>query len=159
MGGPISRQQNRDAFARSLHFLKYRPRSSHEIRHYLEKKGFSASEVSEAIKRLEQYRYIDDTEFARIWIENRARNRPRGEFALRCELKEKGVPEEIIDSMLADFDEAEPAWKAVSPKLEKWADLEPFELKKKIYDYLRRRGFAFTTCEEVFKRAKDGLGL
>lgn len=159
MSSTASRKQNQDAFARSLNFLKYRPRSRWEIKHYLEKKGFSPSEISDAIERLEHYRYIDDTEFARIWIENRTRNRPRGQFALRCELKEKGVSEEITEKMLADFDEEEPAWLAVLPRLERWSGLEPIELKKKIYEYLRRRGFAYTTCEQVFKRAAKHLGL
>ncbi|MFP4158749.1 MAG: regulatory protein RecX [Desulfobacterales bacterium] len=159
MSGPASRKQNQDAFARSLHYLKYRPRSRREIKLYLEKKGFSPSEISEAIERLEHYRYIDDKEFARIWIENRTRNRPRGKFALRCELKGKGISEDITEKMLADFDEGEPAWLAVLPRLEGWSGLEPIELKKKIYDYLRRRGFAYHTCEQVFKRAAKHLGL
>lgn len=159
MSGQASRKQNQDAFTRSLHFLKYRPRSRREINRYLENKGFSPSEISDAIERLERYRYIDDKEFARIWIENRTRNRPRGEFALRCELKEKGVSDEIIEKMLADFDEVEPAWFAVLPRLERWSGLEPIELKKKIYDYLRRRGFSYPTCEQVFKRAEKHLGL
>lgn len=159
MNGPISRDEHEDAFARSLNYLKYRPRSKHEVKRYLEKKGFSDPAVCEAIKRLEEYRYIDDKEFARIWIENRSRNRPRGKFALRYELKQKGVSEAVIESMLADFNETEAAWRAVLPRLEHWAGLEAIEFKKRVYDHLRRRGFAYAACEEAFKRAEEHLGM
>ncbi|MCF8094657.1 MAG: RecX family transcriptional regulator [Desulfobacteraceae bacterium] len=158
MNGRICRDESEDAFARSLHYLKYRPRSRREVIEYLEKKGFSETAVFEAISRLEQYRYINDEEFARIWIDNRTRNRPRGEFALRRELKQKGVSEDIIERMLSGFHEAEPAWRAVLPRLEQWAGIEWLGLKKKVYDHLRRRGFAYATCEEVYKRAAEYLG-
>lgn len=141
------------AFSRALHYLKFRPRSRQEIRQYLEKKEISPPGIEKAVKKLENYSYIDDAEFARAWIESRKRHRPRGEFALRHELKQKGVSENIIDRMLDGYQEAEHAWKAVSPKLEHWAGLGQLELKKKIYDYLSRRGFSFETCEEMFRKA------
>lgn len=141
------------AFSRALHYLKFRPRSRQEIKQYLEKKGISPPGIEKAVKKLENYSYIDDEQFARSWIESRKRHRPRGEFALRHELKQKGVSENVIDRMLDGYQETEHAWKAVSPKLERWAGLGQLELKKKIYDYLSRRGFSFETCDEVFRKA------
>ncbi|MFP4194570.1 MAG: regulatory protein RecX [Desulfobacterales bacterium] len=147
------------AFSRALHFLKYRPRSRKEVRDYLEKKGFSEAGIADTLKKLERYRYIDDEQFARLWIENRCRNRPRGEFALRRELQQKGIKEEIIDNSLSGFQEKEPAWRAVSPRLGQWALLDRIDLKKKIYEHLRRRGFSFQTCEDVFQSAAERLGV
>ncbi|MFW6011229.1 MAG: regulatory protein RecX [Desulfosalsimonas sp.] len=147
------------AFSRALHFLKYRPRSRKEVKDYLEKKGFPGSDIAETLKKLDRYRYIDDEQFARLWIENRSRNKPRGEFALRHELKQKGIKEEIIEKSLSGFQEKEPAWRAVSPRLKQWSLLERIDLKKKIYDHLRRRGFSSQTCEDVFKMAAEELGM
>ncbi|MFP4572564.1 MAG: RecX family transcriptional regulator [Desulfobacterales bacterium] len=147
------------AFSRALHYLKYRPRSKKEIREYLEKKRFSEAGIANVLKRLENYRYVDDEQFARLWIENRSRHRPRGEFALRYELIQKGIEETIIDRMLSGFHEKEPAWRAVLPRLKQWEGLDPVNLKKKIYDHLRRRGFSFQTCQDVFEEAVKHLGI
>ncbi|MFP3980443.1 MAG: RecX family transcriptional regulator [Desulfobacterales bacterium] len=145
--------QREHALSRAMHYLKFRPRSREEVRGFLEKKGFAGSIIADTLKKLEDFKYLDDEEFARAWIESRCRHRPRGEFALRHELFQKGVKETIIDQMLADFQEAEPAWRAVAPKLAQWKNHEPFDLKKKIYEHLRRRGFSFDTCEAVYQKA------
>lgn len=48
---------------------------------------------------------LDDAAFARAWVESRDRARPRGERALRRELRLKGVPDEIAAEILADREE------------------------------------------------------
>ncbi|MFW6283981.1 MAG: RecX family transcriptional regulator, partial [Desulfosalsimonas sp.] len=124
----LSEDQKQKAFEKSLGFLQYRPRSRAEITAYLEKKDFSGPAVQNAVSRLESYGYIDDEAFARMWIESRSRSRPKGEFALRYELRQKGVNEAIIDRMLAGFDETGPAWRAVAPRLSTWAKLDRTQL-------------------------------
>jgi len=149
----LDEDEKQKAFQRCLHYLQYRPRSRAEIIAYLEKKDFSGPAVKNALSRLESYGYIDDEAFARMWIESRCRSRPRGEFALRYELRQKGVNEAIIDRMLADFEETGPAWRAVAPRLSAWAKLDRTELKQKFYQYLNRRGFSWETCQTVWAQA------
>jgi regulatory protein len=150
----LSGDEKQKAFDRSLRFLQYRPRSRAEIIAYLEKKEFSAPAVQNAVSRLETYGYIDDAAFARMWIESRSRTRPKGEFALRYELRQKGVDEAIIEQMLSDFEETGPAWRAVAPRLSTWAKLEKPAFRKKFYDYLNRRGFSWQTCQQLWKQAE-----
>ncbi|MBS0014750.1 MAG: RecX family transcriptional regulator, partial [Desulfobacterales bacterium] len=153
----LSEDEKQKAFDRSLHFLQYRPRSRSEIIGYLEKKGFSTPAVQHAVSRLETYGYIDDESFARMWIESRSRTRPKGEFALRYELRQKGVDEAIVEQMLAGFDETGPAWRAVAPRLSTWAKLDRPALKQKFYQYLNRRGFSWETCQTVWAQAQAFL--
>lgn len=141
------------ALSRALHYLKFRPRSREEIRQYLQKKGVSEPVCKETIQHLEAYRYVDDAAFARMWVESRSRNRPRGAFALRHELRQKGIAGELIERALADFREADPALRAVLPRLKLWTGLAEPDLKKKIYAFLKRRGFSYETCEHVFIEA------
>lgn len=149
----LHEDEKQKAFDRCLHYLRYRPRSRAEIIGYLEKKGFSGPAVQNAISRLESYGYIDDKSFARMWIESRCRSRPKGEFALRHELRQKGVDEAIIDQILTDFEETGPAWRAVAPRLAAWAKLDRPALKQKFYQYLNRRGFSWETCQTVWTQA------
>ena len=141
--------EHEQAFERSLHYLSFRARSRKEILRYLEKRGFGPEAARSAISRLEDYGYIDDAAFAALWIESRRKLRPRGGFALRHELAEKGVEKKIIDQALAGFDETEAAHDAVSKKASRWSGLPEREKKAKIYNFLRQHGFSFETCHAV----------
>lgn len=143
------------AFQKALYYLKFRPRSKAETIGHLEKKQFGRQAIAAALKKLENYGYIDDTAFAAFWVESRKRHRPRGLFALRYELREKGIDKGIIDKALFQYDEIEPAWRAVSARLPGWSKLTDFELKTKIYNFLKQKGFAFETCEQVFHLASE----
>lgn len=137
------------AFERCLHYLSFRARSRKEILRYLEKRGFGPEAARSALSRLEDYGYIDDEAFAALWIESRRKGRPRGSFALRHELAEKGVEQQIIDQALAAYDETEAAHHAVSKKAPAWSGLPERERKAKIYNFLKQRGFSFETCRAV----------
>jgi regulatory protein len=88
-----------DAAAR---FLETRPRSVAEVRRRLTTAGYPAPLVEASIQRLGELGYLDDQAFARTWVESRDRARPRGEHALRRELRLKGVDPAIIDAVLED---------------------------------------------------------
>ena len=83
-------------------FLEARPRSVQEVRRRLTTAGYRPELVDAAIGRLGELGYLDDDAFARTWVESRDRARPRGEHALRRELRLKGVDDSIIRSVLDD---------------------------------------------------------
>jgi len=80
--------------------LEARPRSSAEVRRRLEQAGYQAGLVQGAIDRLADLGMLDDEAFARAWVESRDRTRPRGERALREELRRAGVAEEVIATVM-----------------------------------------------------------
>jgi regulatory protein len=47
---------------------------------------------------------LDDQAFASLWVESRDRARPRGERALRQELRQKGIDSETIARTLEERD-------------------------------------------------------
>ena len=94
-----------DAAAR---FLEARPRSVQEVRRRLTSAGYRPELVEEAIGRLGELGYLDDDAFARTWVESRDRARPRGEHALRRELRLKGVDDAIVRAVLDDRRQGDP---------------------------------------------------
>jgi SOS response regulatory protein OraA/RecX len=88
-----------DAAAR---FLEVRPRSIDEVRRRLREAGYRAGLVDGAIERLADLGMLDDEAFARAWVESRDRARPRGERALRSELRRKGVAGAIVADVLGE---------------------------------------------------------
>ncbi len=137
------------AFQRAISFLAVRPRSRKEIENHLRHKEFCTEAIDQAISRLDGYGYINDAEFARIWIENRLRHRPRGRFGLTWELKQKGISEAIIEAALSGYDEHRAGWAAIRPKLERWRNLSEMERRRKIYSFLKQRGFSGETIRDI----------
>ncbi|MGD8966751.1 MAG: RecX family transcriptional regulator, partial [Anaerolineae bacterium] len=92
------------AYGRALDYLSYRPRSESEVRRNLREKDVEDQIVDEVVGRLTRAGLLDDREFARYWVENRARFNPRGLRGLRYEMQQKGVSRDIIDEALVTFD-------------------------------------------------------
>ena len=145
------------AYNRALYFLKFRPRSRIEITRYLKKKQFPPEAITNTISSLETNGLIDDPVFARLFVENRRNFRPKGAYALRYELKAKGISEKIIGTVLEDYDEEAAAWSALSPKMKQWKNHDKKEFKKKAFGFLRRRGFDYGTCDEICERAWEKI--
>jgi regulatory protein len=93
-----------DAYDVAVRYLGPRPRSIAEIKRHLRTKRFDEVEQDKAIDQLRAQRYIDDEAFARYWVEQRARLRPKGQRAIVSELIAKGVARETIDVVLGEAD-------------------------------------------------------
>ncbi len=142
------------AYDRAVRFLSFRPRSVAEVRQYLSEAeaGYSAELVEAVITRLSEQGYLNDAEFARYWVDNRQRFRPKGAYALRQELRQRGVENEAIETTLANVDALEAAQQAARPRAERLAALaqaDPVAFRRKLTDFLLRRGFGYDVAEEV----------
>ncbi len=143
----------RRVYQQAIRFLAVRSRSRMEMQRYLEKKGVAAELIALTIERLQNETYLNDAQFARLWIENRERFNPRGAYALRYELRQKGVEDDIIDQALMDFDEAAAAWKALHTRLRRWQRLDKMDFQKKAGGFLSRRVFTFDVTSDTLERA------
>jgi regulatory protein len=133
------------AYDAALRYLGHRARSVREMRQYLSRKEFPPACTDVIIGKLEDRRYLDDRDFARLWIEDRLRLNPKGSWALRQELRQKGIDEVLIDEALCGYDESRAAATALAPKLRQWGKADEDTLKKKIYAFLSQRGFSYET--------------
>jgi regulatory protein len=147
------------AYDRAVRFLSYRSRSVVEVTRYLRDKDYTDEVVDDTVNRLLGQNYLNDEEFARAWLRNREQVNPRGRQALRYELRQKGISDRIIDTVLADLNEDELAWAAVENKLPRWQNLSEQEFKKKLVSFLNRRGFSYATANDVFHRAWNELNI
>jgi regulatory protein len=145
------------AYQSALHFLGARPRSSAEVRRNLHDKGFDDELIAAAIARLLEHGYLNDEEFARYWLDNRNRFRPRSAQAIRYELRQKGVDREAIEAALEELDEAAAAWDVAASKLDRWRDLPQEEFERKLAGLLARRGFGFETTRRTVAQAWQAI--
>jgi len=140
------------AYDRTLNYLSYRPRSRAEVERYLQKRDLTEGQIEVVADRLERAGLLDDEEFARYWVENRERHRPKGLRALRYELREKGISDRIIDQALASVDATDSAYRSAAPKARQLADLDEQAFTRKIVEYLARRGFDYELARDAARR-------
>ena len=147
-----------DAYDAAVRYLGSRPRSVSEIKRHLRTKRFDDAAQDKAIDQLRAQRYIDDEAFARYWVEQRAKFRPKGQRAVASELMQKGVARETIDLVLGEADpdsETKRAREAIRRPMTRWLSMDDNERKRKIHQYLVTRGFSYDVIEEVIAKPEE----
>lgn len=145
------------AFQRALNFLSFRPRSQAEVERNLRKHEVAEDLIPEIIARLKRGNLLNDVDFANKWVEDRTVFRPRGAYALRAELRLKGVADTAIDKALANIDEPHLARQAAKKKVRQLSQLEWQEFRNKLSSYLSRRGFGYEVVAEICKEVWQDL--
>jgi len=144
------------AYIRALNFLSYRPRSIAEIERNLRKYKVPETIIPAIIERLKEKNFVNDHDFAKMWVENRNTFRPRGKRALRLELRQKGILDEDIQSILDDLvDEEALAYQAGIKKAKKLANLEWQDFRRKLGAFLARRGFSYSIISPLLRPLWD----
>jgi regulatory protein len=140
------------AFQQAMLFLSYRARSESEIRQNLRKHEIPEAIIEQTLVRLRQDGLANDHQFARAWVENRATFRPRSRRMMAMELRQKGLNEETVSSAIQDVDDEALAYEAAQKKVSRLKDLEWTDFRKKLSDFLARRGFSYAVITPVVTR-------
>ena len=142
----------------SLRYVSFRPRSEKELTDFLQKKlrawhTSAPTVLTKVLDRMRELGFLDDRKFIQWWVEQRNTHRPKGKRIIVQELQQKGINKSLIEEVLADFSdgsgEIELAKQTLSKKLRVWEKFPKMEKKRKIYDYLTRRGFSGDTIWRV----------
>jgi regulatory protein len=136
----------------ALHFLSYRPRSESEVKSRLIRRGFTESEINAVLLKLKEQGLLSDTDFAEFWKENRQAFSPRSQFLTRLELKRKGVANEVIDEVVSSLDDSTNAYRAGMERARRITIADRNVFRKRLGDYLRRRGFSYGVINETVER-------
>jgi regulatory protein len=140
------------AYQQALLFLSYRARSEKEIRQNLRKHEMPEEVIEETIEKLRKAGLANDNEFAQAWVENRSTFRPRSRRALSMELRQKGLDDETVQSAVSGVDEEALAYEAAQKRLGRVEGLEWNEFRKKLSEFLARRGFPYSVIAPIVTR-------
>lgn len=94
-----------DIMDKAFRHLEHRARTVKEMRTYLVEKGYSDDEIEPVIRELTSLRYLDDYEYAKMYIWY-AIKKKRGMGRIKLELRNRGVSEENIDNAIMDCEES-----------------------------------------------------
>ncbi len=149
-------RQYRYALDRAVSYLAARAHSRHEIEEKLLRIGYRPCTVEMVLYKLERERLLDDTDFARQWVESRS-HRKLGRQRIALELRRKGVSADEAEAALSLLDpEAllEDATSLASKALQRAKrDEEPRKTASRIHAMLARRGFDWETAKAAVSAA------
>jgi len=141
--------------ARSL--LSYRMRSVKEIRDKLSQKKFSEPAIDQLIQDFLNVGLLNDTQFAQAYVQTRLIQKPISRRLMSTELKQKGISEKdaqaAIDEQYFESD-FEIALALANKRVVRYKGEEPLKVKKKVSDFLTRRGFEWGVISEVLGETK-----
>jgi regulatory protein len=140
------------AYQQAMLFLSYRDRSESEIRQNLRKHDIPEPVIEQTLERLKQDGLANDHQFARVWVENRSAFRPRSRRLMAMELRRKGLADEAISAATENVDDEALAYEAAQKKVARLKSLEWSEFRKKLSDFLGRRGFSYSVVAPVVTR-------
>jgi len=170
-----------ELYEQVLYYLSLRPRSRKEIADYVKRRFaklkknqklpfFEHQEVvldtrgtliDETVARLEKNDLLNDEDFARWFVDQRVRLKPKGKKALSLELRQKGVDKEIISQVLADENlypldkEKEAAYQVGRKAFNQLQSLltngkkDMITLRRRLYQRLASRGFSYDLVKTV----------
>jgi regulatory protein len=154
----VARLQQADteeqAYERALKLLSSRPRSEDEIRRKLREHKVADETIEAVLAHLRRAGLVDDAAFANYWVENRVAFRPRSQRMLKAELKRKGVGEAALAHALTTTNDSEAAYALAAKRVRsaKLAEAAYPDFRRRLGDYLARRGFDYETIGPIVER-------
>lgn len=131
-----------------FHYLGYRARSESEVRRHFRNK-IPASLLDEVINDLKEKKYIDDYNFAYLFVRSKL-ERGYGKKAVLFGLRLKGIDNQVVKKTLEEIgfqQELAAAERIVARKVKRRGEGE----KEKVRELLIRRGFSPEVIRKIIE--------
>ena len=137
----------------ALRFLSYRQRSEKEVRDKLKSKRISTVNVDKIITTLSKLNFINDEQFAKLFLESFLIKKPMGRRLISMKLLGKGIKKDVAEKMLTENykeeDELVKCNELLKKYIKKVKSKTEMEKKRKCYQYLLSRGFENELVREI----------
>ncbi|HEU5407105.1 MAG TPA: regulatory protein RecX [Nitrospira sp.] len=134
--------------------MSKRDRTITQVEQFLRSKGASSLQVTQAIHRLSDLRYLNDHAYAQRWVNRRLAVRPMGEERLKAELQAKGISEalaaRVTAEALREIDERVLAQRALQSAQRHDRRLTSSQMMR----LLRQRGFSEETIDRMIEESR-----
>ncbi len=140
--------------------LRQRPLSEREASDRLEEAGYSREEIAAALLSARESGWVDDRVFARLWVEDRLLHHPLSRRAVEQELRGRKVPQDVASAAVRDHyseeQEREVAGDLARARLARLSSLDEMTRRRRVIDFLIRRGFSSSLAADTVRRALSG---
>ena len=140
----------REAKSAAIRLLAHMARTRGYLEQRLRGKGFAAEAVDEALGDLESAGYVNDEQYARDRIDALLRKSKQGPLALIHKLAQdhvdRDLAERVVHETLRDENLSEWAREVAVERSTRLRDLDAATARRRLYGYLKRRGFSDSHC-------------
>jgi regulatory protein len=153
-------EQTELAAQQVLPYIAYRPRTAHEVRQKLRRSGWAEEVIEEALQLLHASGALNDAAYAQAYCKARLDLHGDGPQRIRHVLRQRGVQRELIDATLQHSLAVEDVMAVAREQVAKrWRRLsqtvDPVRRRRKLTDFLRRRGFSYETIQQVLAECQQ----
>ena len=143
----------------TLWLLGRRSRTKFELEKKLREKEVDDAEVISVIRRLEELEFVDDLKFAKDYISNSERFKPKGRQRLFWELIKRGVPKDLIEKALDDVksDQTALADEALKTYSRRLKNLPREKQYQRAVSFLLRRGFSYDEAKKAVNNIQNEI--
>lgn len=138
----------------AVKYLSFKSRTTNEMVEYLKKKNVEAEIIDQVIKKLGEYRYIDDEVYLKNYLENNRHLNYYGSRRMLQDLKKRGIGDELLLTLedLFPKEEEYQSCEAVARKnLRTLNGQTAAQKRKKLYDKLGRMGYPNDMILEIIR--------
>jgi len=150
------------AKADALNYISYRMRSESEVKTKLYELGNTEDMVNVTIDFLYEYGYLNDYEFTKSFIHDKATLSRHSLYRIKHDLKIKGVSSKVIEKAISyyndqmidfDYDNAKVLSLKKYKQLSNKKKYSEYELKQRVYQALSQKGFNIYTVKDALEDA------
>lgn len=143
---------------KAFDILSRRPLSKKELGDKLCEKGYDEIIISEVINELETLGYIDDYDYAMLFLEH-CNEKMWGIKKIRYEMSHRGISHEIIEDVLSSQNEYERIEEMRDIIISRYAqrNLSDMKTKASVTRYFASRGFDFSLINSALNAAIEEL--
>lgn len=158
LGELLLEDEKHRAYVDAIRYISVRARAVREVQQKLTTRGYEPPLIDQTIADLERQGYLNDRSFAELWAAERMRLQKKGRKWVELELKQKGIAPQWIEAAMSKVAEDEEQHYAFELAEKRWRQLNgdiPIR-KRKLYDFLLRRGFSSAVTAAAVQRVSGG---
>ena len=156
----VNAEDRKSAQNAAAAYLARRARTTHELTQWMERKGYSPEVMRDLVGDLRSSGLLDDAAYARRYVELRTA-RGYGTRRIVRELRRRGIADGLASRAAAEANDEAAEAEAIqtlaiqrNDRLRSEPDVR--KRKKKIFDFLIRRGYAPETVRKVIDTLNHG---
>ncbi len=125
------------AYDQAVKYLSLRIHTAFELRIKLKRKKFESGDIEDALQRLIELKYINDEDFARVFVQNLIKYKTFGYYGIKNKLRQRGIEDRVTNEILEEELDIEAEMKIAIRAVRKSSKKE----KIKLMQMLARKGF------------------
>lgn len=149
----IQESNVKQIFNKASDYLATRMHSRQELYLKLLKKEYPKKDINLALDRLEEYGYLNDLEFSKMFCQ--AHNK-ESRYMIKNKLLSKGVKPDIIAITLSDYDDENENKLALAAATKYAKNKDISSIKQKMYAHLARKGYGTSAINYAMNIVYNG---